>query len=149
MRDPFFVGRALFYFKGVIHMASTSNKIIQVLLKEARCTECDCSYQSEDVYVLRQRAENVWDLAAVCNACYTMSLIRAIVQGGKLLDKQGEERPQDAETIELFSKSGLSREERRRFAAMSPIGEEEVEAASKFLSDFDGDFERLFGQKKD
>jgi len=118
-------------------MNNTAERIIRVLLEEARCTECGCAYHSEDVHVLRQLDDRIWDLAAVCNHCYTLSLIRAVVRP---TDEPDDGRP----AVRVVSE--LSTAERRRFSDLAPVGVDDVLDVSSFLNAFDGDFRELFGQ---
>jgi hypothetical protein len=126
-------------------MASTADQIIRVLLQQARCTDCDCAYRVEDVHVLRQSNERVWDLAAVCHRCYTMSLIRAVVQapGSRALPSIR------ARGLAISVATELTMAERKRFACLSPVGSDDVLDLHDFLEDFDGDFRGLFGRDGD
>jgi len=126
-------------------MAGTAEQIIRVLLEQARCTDCDCPYRLEDVHVLRQSNERVWDLAAVCNQCYTMSLIRAIVQSPE--SKRG--GGLQAHRLPSKTSSELTVAERKHFEALAPLDEDDVLDMTGFLSGFDGDFRGLFGQDGD
>ncbi|MCB0217923.1 MAG: hypothetical protein KDH92_14875 [Chloroflexi bacterium] len=123
-------------------MASTADQIIRVLLQQARCADFDCAYRAEDVHVLRQRSDRVWDLAAVCNGCYTMSLIRAIVQAPESARVPSRQRP-------VLATAELTRAERRHFDALDPIDADDVLDLHAFLSGFDGDFRGLFGRDGD
>jgi len=124
-------------------MNSTAERIIRVLLTEAHCTECGHGYHAEDVHVLRELDERIWDLAAVCNHCYTLSLIRAVVHPTET-DEEGligaPAQPRVRFTSELTSA------ERRYFAEAPAVDTDDVLDVTAFLSSFDGDFRTLFGQ---
>lgn len=115
---------------------SGAEQVVRVLLRQARCADCDCSYRSENVHVLRQQDERVWDLAVVCHRCYTMSLVRAIVQGPAWQRRS------------VMPAAGPQHElgplERAHFRALSPVSMDDVLDIAGFLADFDGDFQRLF-----
>ncbi len=123
-------------------MASTADRIIRVLLAEARCTDCDCAYRAEDVHVLRQKSDKVWDLAAVCSSCYTMSLIRAIVQAPE--SRRGARV--STHRLPKSRPSELTRAEAQRFETLTPVDRDDVLDMHQFLAGFDGDFRALFGQ---
>ncbi|MCE7939911.1 hypothetical protein DCC79_14330 [bacterium] len=123
-------------------MSSTTERIIRVLLDEARCTECGSAYHAEDVHVLRQVDERMWDLAVVCNGCYTLSLIRAIVKPNAAGVPAG--RAPVVPEVELVTE--LTRAERRYFSDLPPVEVDDVLDMSAFLAEFDGDFRDLFGQ---
>ncbi len=123
-------------------MNSTAERIIRVLLEEAHCTECGHGYHVEDVHVLRELDERIWDLAAVCNHCYTLSLIRAVVRPNDDEEARGGGRSEPR--IRLTSE--LTSAERRYFSDVPPVDVDDVLDVSAFLTSFDGDFRSLFGQ---
>ena len=124
-------------------MNSTADRIIRVLLEQAHCTECGHGFHVEDVHVLRELDERIWDLAAVCNHCYTLSLIRAVVRP----TDEDEAAPVGAvaEPRIRFT-SELTSAERRYFSDAPPVDADDVLDVSAFLTAFDGDFRSLFGQ---
>lgn len=108
----------------------TTERVVRFLVKHAQCSDCDCPYHAEDVHVLAHRQDRVWDLAAVCHNCYTMSLIRAVVRGRIALRE-------------------LTLAEERHFEELPPIDVDDVLDLSAFLTDFDGDFRGLFGKESE
>lgn len=121
-------------------MESIADRIVRVLLAEARCSECGGAYRAEDVHILRQLSDRVWDLAVVCSGCYTLSLVRAIVQ------PQAAAAPEGEAALPLLFTSELSSGERQHFADLDPIEMDELLDLSSFLDGFDGDFRRLFAR---
>lgn len=114
----------------------TAERVVRFLVDHARCTDCACSFHVEDVHVLAHDAERVWDLAAVCHNCYTMSLIRAVV------------RDQDGRVRTRVMRE-LTPAEARRFERLPPVDVDDVLDVAAFLADFDGDFRELFGREPD
>jgi len=120
-------------------MAGTADRVIGYLVDQARCTDCGGRYDAEDVYVLAQHGERVWDLAAVCRDCFTLSFIQAVV------------RPRGAPVTARMEKVAheLTAAEERRFDGLPPVQKDDVLDVTSFLADFDGDFRALFGQESD
>jgi len=119
----------------------TADRIVRVLLDQARCTECGSPYHAEDVHILRHHEERIWDLAVVCNVCYTLSLIRAVV---RITEDGKDEWLAGSHRVSFASE--LTTAERRHFAALTPVGTDDVLDVSDFLAGFDGDFRRVFEQ---
>ena len=110
---------------------STSERVVRFLVDHARCNECRGAYHVENVHVLHQSGDRIWDLAAVCEHCYGLALIRAFVKS-------------DDGQIHTEPVGELSNAELRRFHHLPPIDRDDVLDATAFLTDFDGDFARLF-----
>jgi len=110
---------------------STSERVVRFLVDHARCNECRGAYHVENVHVLHQSGDRIWDLAAVCEQCYGLALIRAVVKS------------EDGQ-IHTEPVGELSNTELRSFHRLQPIDRDDVLDATAFLSDFDGDFARLF-----
>ena len=127
--------------------SSAANRIIRFLVDNAHCAECGAHYHEEDVYVLGQLDLRIWDLAAVCHGCYTLSVVRAVVR--PQADKVKAEVAYD--TVRTAQRSGalheLTAAEVRHFDDLPPIGVDDVLDVSEFLSEFDGDFRGFFGQE--
>jgi hypothetical protein len=118
-------------------MARSADRVIRFLVEHARCADCSGQFDVEDVHVLAADGQRVWDLAAVCRHCQTLTLLRAVVSP---LSADGIPTPGgDVAVTELTST------ERKRFAGLAPIGEDDVLDVAAFLRDFDGDFGELFG----
>ncbi|MFN2114306.1 MAG: hypothetical protein ACK2T6_01235 [Anaerolineae bacterium] len=125
------------------------NRIIRFLVDNAHCAECGAHYHEEDVYVLGQLDLRIWDLAAVCHSCYTLSVVRAVV------------RPQSDQVKAEVAYDGVPADRRREvlhemtaaevrhFDELPPIGKDDVLDVTHFLCEFDGDFRGLFGKEPD
>ena len=118
-------------------MEKTADRVIQFLVDHGCCTDCGGRYNLEDVYVLAQRGARVFELAAVCRDCYTLSFIRAII------------RPRRAAVAEapVAILHELTPAEARHFDCLPPVEMDDVLDVSAFLAQFDGDFRSLFGQE--
>ena len=110
---------------------STSERVVRFLVDHARCSECRGAYLVENVHVLHQTGDRVWDLAAVCQQCYGLALIRAVV------------RSEDGR-IHTEPAGEMTTAELRRFQRLRPIDRDDVLDVAAFLAGFDGDFARLF-----
>lgn len=115
----------------------SAEAVLRSLLRQARCTDCDCAYRAENVHVLQQQDDRVWDLAVVCHRCYTMSLVRAIVRAPGISPRAAAPAPAPV-ALELNPR------ERAHFRHLAPVSMDDVLDISDLLADFDGDFHRLF-----
>jgi hypothetical protein len=120
-------------------MGQVSDQVVRHLVDHGRCTDCGGCYNVEDVYVLAQHGGRVFDLAAVCCECYTLSFIRAVI------------RPRKDDVVgRPTSVTGeLTPSEEKRMDELPPVQEDDVVRISAFLSEFDGDFRSLFGREAD
>jgi hypothetical protein len=122
-------------------MQTTEARVVRFLVDHARCTDCGGQYHLDDVYILANREDRVWDLAAVCHDCHTLSLIRAIVR-----TPVGRER---VPAPVLVAVTELTPAEQSHFGDLTPVDSDDVLDVAAFLSDFDGDFRGLFGREPD
>jgi hypothetical protein len=101
------------------------------------------------VYVLAQLDLRIWDLAAVCHGCYTLSVVRAVVrpQGDQVTAHVAEDGSSSPPRIEYDRE--LTKAEARHFGALPPVDMDDVLDVSQFLQGFDGDFRGFFGQEPD
>lgn len=116
--------------KGV---SSTADRVVQHVLEHARCPHCGAAYRAEDVHVLNQIGDRIWDLATVCAECYELSMARAVVDVAAVAEatREAEERaPAFDERSEV---------ERLRLTRLGPIAPSDVRDAAAFLDGFDGD----------
>lgn len=145
-------------------MADTADRVVRFLIANACCTECDASYHLEDVHVLNQIRGRVWDLAAVCHVCLTLSIVRAVVRTPPDLghahqapsaDHPGAESAESAQVSGLDGSRGripvslheMTAAERSHFGSLPPIDVDDVLDVTAFLEDFNGDFRCLFSRE--
>ena len=139
-------------------MADKADRVVRFLIENACCAECDAGYLLEDVHVLNQVRGRIWDLAAVCHECYTLSLVRAIVrtppdihhaEPAPAVDNLNSEANGSNNGAERSAMSihELTDAERRRFRSLPPIDRDDVLDVTAFLDDFDGDFRCLFSRE--
>jgi|GEM_PF-397922 hypothetical protein len=129
--------------------SKAGNRIIRFLVENAHCAECGARYHEEDVYVLAQLDMRIWDLAAVCHNCYTLSVVRAVVrpQSDEIKASIAEDAVRARRAI--GSDMELTKAEVQRFRSLPPIDEDYVLDVAEFLDGFDGDFRGFFGQESD
>lgn len=127
--------------------SSEANRIIRFLVHNAHCAECGAHYHEEDVYVLGQLDLRIWDLAAVCHGCYTLSVVRAVVrpQSDHVKAEVAYDGVRTARRREMLHE--LTAAEVQHFDELPPIGVDDVLDMSEFLTRFDGDFRGFFGQE--
>lgn len=118
-------------------MGRTADRVIRFLVEHARCADCGGRFHAEDVHVLHEDDLRVWDLGAVCHDCRTLTLLRAVVSS---LRPEGIPTPAEPAGVDE-----LTPLERRHFASLGPVAQDDVREAATFLRDFDGDFRELFG----
>lgn len=116
----------------------TAERVVQHVLEHARCPRCGASYRLEDVHVLGQFGDRIWDLAAVCPECYELGLSRAVVEWV-------EEAPPSVPDLDPVPSpwpsllDERSAAERVRLERLEPIAASDVADAAAFLERFDGD----------
>jgi len=114
----------------------TAERVVQHLLEHSRCPHCGASYRLEDVHVLGQVGDRVWDLAAVCPECYELGLARAVVEWvEEALPSASDHDPHRAPS----APDELGDAERIRLERLGPIAASDVADAAAFLERFDGD----------
>lgn len=88
-----------------------------------RCAVCGQRFGMDDLQALG-RSHSTWAFRLTCHHCGTSSLVAAVI---------GEEQ--------------LA--EQRPVRASEPVTQRDVEEIRQFLEHFDGDFQRLFGYRRD
>lgn len=99
---------------------------IRKLMTTMKCSACGQNYESHDIEILGHRAE-LWFMRVHCSACKTRVLIAAVVKESK------------APAI-----TDLTRSEQIRFKQVGVVADDEPLDMHNFLTDFDGDFAKLF-----
>jgi len=127
------------------------DKVIGFLVRHARCTECGARYDAENVHVIEHTDLYVWDLAAVCHSCYTLSVVRAVVRPPDRDVEAPSIEPVPASTRRALQARWheLTPAEAKRFRRLPPVDTDDVLDVTEFLRSFDGDFRGLFGQEPD
>jgi len=104
-------------------------RLIKKLMTSLKCESCGQNYEVYDIDILGHR-DDLWFMRVSCSVCHTQCLVAAIVR--------------EADGAQVAASSGGERDE----AGGEGIGEEDVLAMRHFLRSFDGDFARLFGQRR-
>ena len=105
-------------------------RLIKKLMSSMKCEECGQNYESYNVDVLGHR-EDMWFLRVHCPTCHTQCLVAAVVKEEKVLEEVNDLT--DAEVGE----------QRRETIVVNDMLD-----MHNFLTDFNGDFSRLFSQGK-
>ena len=105
-------------------------RLIKKLMASMKCEECGQNYESGNIDVIGHR-EDMWFMRVQCTACHTQCLVAAVVKEGKV--PEGTNGFTGAEIEEYRGKT---------------IEIDDVLDMHNFLTDFKGDFSRLFGQEK-
>ena len=107
--------------------------LIKRLISSLKCNGCGSQYEIDNVDILGHQDE-LWFLSVFCPSCESQGLVAAVIK---------EER--EGESGSMLDFTG---DEYTRFANMEPIDLDEVLDMHIFLSNFDGDFARVF-EKQD
>jgi len=105
-------------------------RLIKKLMTSMKCEECGQNYESYNVDVLGHR-EDMWFLRVHCPTCHTQCLVAAVVKEEKVLEEVNDLT--DAEMGEHHHET---------------IVVDDMLDMHNFLTDFNGDFSRLFSQGK-
>ena len=95
-----------------------------------KCEECGQNYESYNVDVLGHR-EDMWFLRVHCPTCHTQCLVAAVVKEEKVLDEMND-----------LTDAEVGEQQRETIVVNDMLD------MHNFLTDFNGDFSRLFGQGK-
>jgi hypothetical protein len=106
-------------------------RLVRKLMASIKCGSCVQHYEPINIDVLAH-SEETWLLRAQCASCYTQSLVVTIIKG--------ERKPEVV--------TDLTRVEILRFRVSSLVGEDDVLDMHRFLTEFDGDFAALFGERR-
>ncbi len=105
-------------------------RVIKKLVSNMKCAVCGQHYEASNVHVLGHR-DDMWFVGIFCTSCHSQGLVAAVVKEGNL--------PQIV--------TELSDAEESKFAASDLVGCDDVLDVHDFLSDFDGDFSKLFSSR--
>ena len=108
----------------------SKGSFLKRLLSVIKCSNCDYSYQTEDVSVLGQQGD-LWFVSVACPSCGIQGLVAAVVEGSS---------PRELVT-------DFSEDEYAKFVQSEAIGINDVLDMHNFLKDFDGDISKLLIEK--
>ncbi len=108
----------------------SKGSFLERLLSVIRCSNCEHSYQVEDVSILGQEGE-LWVVSVSCPSCGIQGLVAAVVE---------ENSPRELVT-------DFSEDEYEKFAQNEAIELDAVLDMHNFLKDFDGDISELLTGK--
>ena len=104
---------------------------IKELMAAIKCGVCGQYYGADDISVLAHE-DTLWFLRASCSACDTQCLVAAIISKD--------------DVVEVIT--DLNETEQDKFGSAEGLTADDVLNIHHFLKDFDGDFTRLFDQRK-
>ncbi len=108
-----------------------NKSLIKRLIASMKCGACGQRYEVDNIDVLGHE-EDLWFLGVFCPACRTQCLVVMVIKEGRA-----------PEVI-----TDLTEAELDKFRNVSMASADEVLDMHNFLKNFDGDFSRLFSQKK-
>jgi hypothetical protein len=105
-------------------------RLIKKLMTSMKCESCGHNYEPYNIDILGHR-EDMWFMRVLCSECHTQCLVAAVVREGKV--------PAEVNDLTAAEIDKLRRE---------TIEIDDVLDMHNFLTEFDGDFSRLFSQEK-
>ena len=114
-----------------------------VLHRMDRCAVCHRAFELDDIRVL-SRKPDMWMMLVECTDCHARNFVAAVLNDGD---------PDEARLAlrRLSDEAGAQ----HRFEPAGPVAEpvppvtiDDVLDLHEFLADFDGDFKRLFAQRR-
>ncbi|CAN5671442.1 hypothetical protein BH09CHL1_BH09CHL1_00430 [soil metagenome] len=137
-------------------MDSSEFQIKQNILERMdRCSVCHREFGSDDLKVIR-RERGFWVVAVTCNDCQNRNLVAAVLNDGDTAEARSALRELSRSAgygISFDDESVLPRPSNVESEVAAPIGElvaaEDVLEMHEFLDEFDGDFRRLFRERKE
>lgn len=107
-------------------------RLLKQIVSKYRCQKCRRSFEHDHVRVAA-RHEKLWIVSVRCGRCRTQQTFWVTLK----------ERGLD----ELAELRDVSEAEEEQFSSMQAVTSDEVLDMHEFLSDFDGDFHTLFGER--
>jgi predicted NAD-dependent protein-ADP-ribosyltransferase YbiA (DUF1768 family) len=105
-----------------------------VVERMERCGICHRTFATDDVHVV-SRSPELWMMVVACKECHDRKLVAAVLDSGD---------PDQAAIALRRLQSRPDRAEWSRSKPLPPVTVDDVLDMHEFLSDFDGDFQRLF-----
>lgn len=106
-------------------------RIVKKLMTSVKCSNCGQNYEMRYVKIIGNQ-DNLWFFQVTCSSCHSRYLIAAVITQNKY--------PQII--------SDLTEAEFSKFKSTSVLTADDVLDMHGFLSEFDGDFAKLFSSKK-
>lgn len=107
-------------------------RFLREIMKMVKCVACGRRYSPGSVSVLGRHHE-LWFLSVSCSHCHNQGLVAALIRERK---------------VEAVS-TDLTEEDLVRLREGSPVVADDVLDMHRFLTDFDGDFTKLFKADKE
>ena len=107
------------------------DSLIKKLIVSLKCDVCGQGYETDNINVIGHE-DDLWFLMVFCSACRTQCLMAAVIK-----EDRAPEIITDLTTAELD-----------KFKDVTALTVNEVLDMHNLLTDFDGDFSRLFSQEQ-
>ncbi len=104
-----------------------NDSVIKKLMSSVKCAVCGQCYGEDDIKILGHQ-EDLWFLDVACSACHTRCLVAAAIK----------------EEMAPVVITDLAEDELGKFRNAGVLTADEVLDMHCFLTDFDGNFSRLF-----
>lgn len=101
---------------------------IKQLMSAMKCSVCGALYRPANIKVLGHR-DNLWFLSVSCHSCKSQGLVAAVIK-------------EEGDIPGIIT--DLSKEEYSMLEGGSMVSGDDVLDMHQFLSEFDGDFNRVF-----
>lgn len=118
-----------------------------VLGRMERCMVCHNQFHADDITVI-SRERDMWTMVVECTDCHARNFVAAVLNDGNPEDAQlalrrlSERAANGQESIAEVSESVETESPHRQTG--TPVSAADVVDVHEFLSEFDGDFKRLF-----
>lgn len=119
-----------------------------VLDRMERCSVCHRDFSTDDVHIIN-RQPDMWTMLVECTDCHSRNFVAALMNDGDPDEARLALRRLSSSAIEALKgnvSSAASADEAT--PAADPVTANDVVDMHTFLSDFDGDFKRLFQTPK-
>ncbi len=107
-----------------------NDSVIKKLMSSVKCVVCGQCYGAGDIKILGHQ-EDLWFLDVACSACHTRCLVTAAIK----------------EEMAPAVITDLTEDELEKFRNAGVLTADEVLDMHRFLTDFDGNFSRLFSRE--
>lgn len=111
---------------------ASQERLLKQLVSRFRCSVCRNAFARDHVRVAA-RHDQLWIVSVRCGRCRHQQVFWIAMK---------------AETVPTIL-GDLTTDEEEHFSALGPVTGDDVLDVHEFLSDFDGDFQKLFAQNSD